>query len=149
MIEKNLGKHGDTAASEIKVIEALRNGQCDVGFVSKMMLDRRDVSLQGEELLNLETVINIPAFHHCQFDSLTSVSQDKRDLFQKALFDMDWNDKEDQIVMKAEGIRAKWMPIDERGYTTVRNAIMKEETGISPPPFTVDKNPFKSLSIFT
>ena len=114
-----------------------------------MMLDRRDVSLPGEENLNLDNIINLPLFHHCQFDSLSSVSQDKRDRFQKALFDMNWNDDEDRAVMKAEGIREKWMPCDERGYSTVRDATLKEKTSISPKPYTSDDNPFKSLSIFT
>lgn len=143
------GKHGDTAIGEIKVIEALRNGLCDAGFVSKMMLDRRDMSMPGEEQLNLDDIIRIPVFHHCQFDSLLSVSQDKRDRFQKALFDMDWNNGEDREVMKAEGIKEKWMPCDEVGYATVRSAVSTEDTTISPAPHSVEKNPFKSLSVYT
>lgn len=114
-----------------------------------MMLDRRDMSIPGEEQLNLDDIIDIPVFHHCQFDSLLSVSRDKRDRFQKALFDMDWNNEEDREVMTAEGIKEKWMPCDEEGYSTVRSAVLMEETAISPMPYSVDKNPFKSLSVYT
>jgi hypothetical protein len=114
-----------------------------------MMLDRRDMSMPGEEQLNLDDIIHIPVFHHCQFDSLLSVSQDKRDRFQKALFDMDWNNDEDREVMKAEGIKEKWMPCDEQGYATVRSAVSTEVTTISPAPLSVEKNPFRSLSVYT
>jgi ABC-type phosphate/phosphonate transport system substrate-binding protein len=144
-----VGKHGDTAVGELDVIEALRNGSCDAGFVSKMMLDRRDTTLPGENNLDLEGVIHIPVFDHCQFDALSSLSKLKRDTFQSALFEMDMNNEDDRAVMIAEGIKERWMPTRESGYDSVRAAISKEDMSVSPAPYSMQKNPFKSLTIVT
>ena len=89
-------------------IESLRNGSCDTGFVSKMMLDRRDKSCPGEDRLDLTNIISVPLFDHCQFDSLPSLSKEKINAFQSALFKMDWNKEIDRVVMQSEGIREKW-----------------------------------------
>ena len=142
------GKHGDTGAGEIDVLDNLREGTCDVGFVSKLMLDRRELTTPGNNKLDLKNMINVPLFDHCQFDCLSTLSIKKQQSFQNTLFSMDWNKPEDQIVMKAEGLRLKWQRPRESGYETVYAAISKEKNIINPLPIhTYTSNPFKSLSI--
>lgn len=131
------------------MIEALRNGTCDAGFVSKMMLDRRDVDLQGEDTLDIGGIIHIPVFDHCQFDALSSLSKQKRDSFQGTLFEMDMTNEEDRVVMIAEGIKERWMPPRESGYESVHAAISSEQVSISPAPHSIQNNPFKSLTVVT
>ena len=131
------------------MIEALRNGSCDAGFVSKMMFDRRDVCSPGEAALDIDGIIPIPLFDHCQFDALSSLSQSKRDSFQSTLFEMDWSNEEDRAVMMSEGIKEKWMPPRESGYDSVRAAISKEDITVSPSPHSMQNNPFRSLSVIT
>jgi phosphonate transport system substrate-binding protein len=100
--DKDVGKHGDTAVGEMDVIECLRTGQADVGFVSKLMFDRRDHLNIGDEKLDLINIQHVPVFDHCQFDSLSSLSMMKRIAFQEALFRMDFSKKEDRKVMISE-----------------------------------------------
>ena len=144
------GKHGDTAIGEVDVIESLRNGSCDAGFVSKLMLDRRDKSCPGEYRLDLTNIISVPLFDHCQFDSLPTLSIEKMNAFQGALFKMDWNKEIDRVVMQSEGIREKWEKPRMCGYETVSAAISQESICVSPaPPHSANCHPFKTLSIIS
>lgn len=143
--DKDLGKHGDTAVGELNVIEALRNGTADAGFVSRLMFDRRDPTAPGADRLS-ENLIRIPSFDHCQFDALPSLSIEKRDAFRRALMAMDWNCAEDNKVMLQEGIRERWEGTRENGYDILRAAIASENVGIAPPPLhSPQSHPFKSL----
>jgi hypothetical protein len=145
-----VGKHGDTALGEIDVLESLRTGLADCGFISKLMLDRRDLSCPGEEKLDIANMLKIPVFDHCQFDCLSSLSLIKRDSFQKALFQMDFNKKEDRGVMVAEGVKEKWVEYRESGYDAVCSSIENEENSIFPRPLhSIESNPFKLLSIIS
>lgn len=144
------GKHGDTAIAEVDVIEALRNGSSDAGFVSKLMLDRRDLSAPGEGNLDLDNLISVPVFDHCQFDCLPSLSREKRESFQTALFQMDWAKDEDRAVMQPEGIREKWVLPSEHGYDSVSAAISTIQVCVAPPPpHTLHSHPFRSLRIIS
>ena len=150
----DIGKHGDTAIGEVKVIEAIRNGVVDVGFVSKLMFDRRDVFAIGENELNIDNLIKIPLFDHCQFDimknsklfhtvkdppfeNISSKVNSRTtmipiiNLFQDAILSMDFNVIEEQIVMIKEGIKSKRMLARDKdgiqGYELLIDAIKHEE----------------------
>ena len=114
-----------------------------------MMLDRMDTTSPGQDTLDIDGIIHIPVFDHCQFDALSSLSKQKRDCFQSTLLEMDMNNEEDRIVMMAEGIKERWMPARESGYDTVRAAISKEDICVSPAPYSTGNNPFKSLSVIS
>jgi ABC-type phosphate/phosphonate transport system substrate-binding protein len=145
--DKDVGKHGDTAVGEIDVIEALRNGNADAGFVSKLMFDRRDISHPRETELS-ELKISVPPFDHCQFDALDTLSSAKQFAFQRALSEMDWNSEKDRKIMELEGIKRSWMPTREQGYDIMRAATEEELNVVFPPPVhTEERHPFKSLCV--
>jgi dimethylaniline monooxygenase (N-oxide forming) len=129
----DMGKHGDTAVGEIKALEVLSTTkQGDAALVSKMMWDR---AIQGE-IPNLDSkamqetceelggAANIPTFDHCQFDAIsTPNNEQKLNDFGEALLSMDWDVKEEQELLKLEGIKRKWELPRQTGYSIVRNAM--------------------------
>eukprot|EP00798_Chlamydomonas_sp_ICE-L_P019505 gene19505-26171_t len=134
----DVGKHGDTAAGEIKVLESLASDHSPqpVGLVSVMMWDRAVAgqlpSVDPAQLTARATLLTgdgdrPPMFDHCQFDSLASVPKWKQDAFQKALFAMNWDNPAHQPVMASEGLRREWMPFRDK-YHTIRSALNHYET---------------------
>jgi hypothetical protein len=128
----DLGKHGDTAAGEIKAMEMLSTTeQGDAAIVSKLYWDRAvqgliptldPVRIQDtcEELVNA----NLPTFDHCQFDAILTVDKEpKLHDFSEALLSMDWEIPEQRRLMKLEGIRKKWEGPRQTGYDIVRSAM--------------------------
>jgi hypothetical protein len=70
---------------------------------------------------SLHVVAEVPAFDHCQFDALPSMSKDRRQVFSSALFAMDFGDAADRPVMQAEGITRRYFrsPSDSNLQNTV------------------------------
>ena len=99
----DVGKHGDTAAGELQVIDALVDGRADVGFVSDFMWQRAlaEGDANSGAGVPLEVLpVEVPAFDHCQFDALSSLPTAKKDAFTKALYGMSWDDPEHRIIMQ-------------------------------------------------
>ncbi|KAG8465826.1 hypothetical protein KFE25_005396 [Diacronema lutheri] len=149
--DKDLGKHGDTAAGELEVMRALSAGEVDAGFVSDVMwskaLAAREVNGKGQaQLVVLSDVV--PPFDHCQFDAMPTLSATKRDMFSKALFAMSMGVPEHKAVMQLEGIREKWEGPREDGYARMHDALAAEPGVPFPPPLdTVSKHRFASLEV--
>ncbi len=84
--DRDLGKHGDTALGETQVLLALERGDAEAGLVSDLMWTRAinagDVNSSSQNRLR-PLAGGPPRFDHCQFDSLPSVPQSKRDAFTK------------------------------------------------------------------
>ena len=135
---EDLGKHGDTALGEISALAALSSGgiPADGALVSRMMWDRAitgqlDAHLDGtrlQETVSILKTADIPRFDHCQFDTLTSTVEDgqqssKIDAFYNTLHNMNFDDPEQQPVMKLEGIRRSWAKPRQEGYDIVRRAM--------------------------
>ncbi|CAK9024433.1 unnamed protein product [Durusdinium trenchii] len=127
--DMDLGKHGDTAVGEVSALEALLEGQAQVGLLSKMMWMR---GLQGQlpsiDAKQLEETLEVipespPLFDHCQFDVLASNPAWKRESFCDALFKMDIRNPKHEEVMRLEGIQDSWMPPRQEGYAVVQKAF--------------------------
>ena len=151
--DRDLGKHGDTAAGELEVIRALVEGEVDAGFVSGVMFDRAvgagDVNAGSRNRLEVVPGACRP-FDHCQFDAMPTLSEEKRLAFSTALFAMDWGDADQRRVMQQEGIRAKWETPREEGYAAMRDALANEEAVPFPPPHdTPEQHRFASLEVRT
>jgi len=147
--DRDVGKHGDTAAGEVEVLQALHDGRAEVGLVSQMMWDRAIAAAdinngQGTPLRLLDEAP--PVFDHCQFDTLNKT--EGVDRFTEALFAMDWNNPEHRKVMQMEGLREKWEEPRETGYDDMREALREEGNTPYPPQLHETFNhPFKSLTI--
>jgi len=149
--DRDLGKHGDTAAGELAVLEALGKGEVDAGFVSGVMwqraLDQGDVNKGGKPRLRAIPGV-VPAFDHCQFDARPGLSADKRVAFTNALFAMTMKDPDQKKVLQAEGVREAWMPPREEGYEAMRAAIAAEPAEPFPAPRdTPESHRFASLEV--
>ena len=131
----DLGKHGDTALGEVKVLEELASGIDRPAILSRMMWERAVSSqipsvdagkLQSTTKLLSETP---PVFDHCQFDTLLHPTSSKYKDFSDSLFKMDINNPNDEEAMKLEGIKNCWMPNREEGYDVIRKALraMKQD----------------------
>ncbi|KAG7337419.1 monooxygenase domain protein [Nitzschia inconspicua] len=133
----DLGKHGDTAAGEVKAMELMmgRDG-AKVAIVSKMMWDRACQgmlpSIQAADLLNRCEVLDavqLPVFDHCQFDAVLHDNdpperKEKLQDFSDALFAMNMDNPKHQPLMKLEGIQKQWEGPRQQGYNIVRNAMI-------------------------
>jgi len=146
--DRDVGKHGDTAAGELEVIQALADGRVDADFVSTIMWTRAVNA--GDLDASAFVVIPLPPFNHCQFDALPSLPPAKRDAFERALFAMSMSDPDQARVLQLEGIKERWVKPDESGYEAMRAALADEPSVPFPGPlFSVDSHPFKSLVVET
>lgn len=149
--DRDVGKHGDTAAGELEVLRALGAGEVDAGFVSDVMWKRglADGSVNGKgkgQLLVIDGVV--PPFDHCQFDAMPTLPAAKRDAFAKALFAMSMANPEHAAVMKLEGVSERWEQPREEGYAAMRAALGAESARPFPPPLdTPDAHRFASLDV--
>lgn len=152
--DRDVGKHGDTAAGELEVIDALMEGRAEAGFVSDIMWQR---ALQdGPSVGNTLAVcpaLPIPRFDHCQFDALATLAPAKRESFSSALFSMTMSDPAAAHAMKLEGIQECWedgVSRDDIGYSGMLDALKAEEPGPFPGPLhTLESHPFRSLTVST
>eukprot|EP00808_Paulinella_micropora_P029349 g15247.t1 len=131
----DLGRHGDTGAGELKVLERLAAGDPTTpkaAVLSKLMwtraLEGRYPTVDKDKLAAAVHALSgaentPPCFDHCQFDTLPSVPSAKREGFAKALFAMDMCNPKHAPAMKLEGVAKEWKPNREQGYDIIRKAM--------------------------
>jgi ABC-type phosphate/phosphonate transport system substrate-binding protein len=110
--DRDVGKHGDTAHGETAVLQALRSGAAEAGFVSELMWQRALAEPGATEGLSLCDAAAPPPFDHCQFTALRArLSARRAAAFQEALFAMDGSGHpEDAQTLALEGVRRGWLP---------------------------------------
>lgn len=146
--DRDLGKHGDTAAGELEVIRALVEGEVEAGFVSGIMFEGASQADKAE-LKIIPGVV--PRFNHCMFDARPGLSAAKREAFSKALSAMTMSDPDQKHVMQQEGISKQWEASPpEEGWDAMRAALANEDAVPFPPPLdTPAKHRFASLEVRT
>ena len=146
--DRDLGKHGDTAAGELEVIRALVNGEVEAGLISAYMYAA--ASAADKEKLKIISGV-VPPFNHCMFDARPGLSPDKRAAFSKALNAMSMSNPDQAKVMKQEGITKEWVAEpSEAGWDAMRDALAEEPNVPFPPPLdTPAKHRFASLEVRT
>jgi ABC-type phosphate/phosphonate transport system substrate-binding protein len=118
--DSDVGKHGDTGASELEVLRALREGRAQAGAVGDLVWAGEQAA--GRVDPSLTTLYTTPGFDHCMFDALPSLSDEKAEAFRKALFAMKWEQPAHRRLLELEGLRA-WMEPREEGYASLRAAL--------------------------
>lgn len=127
--DTDLGKHGDTGDSELKVLEAVNDGEAAAGAVGAPIWAR--LKNQASPLVTgLEVQWRSPDYYHCNFTVLGSMERATADRWLEALLAMDYNDPKVRNAMDLEGVK-KWLPGDETGYRTLAEA-MKEQGYLTP-----------------
>jgi ABC-type phosphate/phosphonate transport system substrate-binding protein len=124
--DTDLGKHGDTGDSELRVVRAVAGGAADAGALGDATFARlrsEGLSPAGE----VEVVWRSPTYCHCNFTALPSLPQELAERWQQTLLAMDHDDPSVRHAMDLEGVH-RWLPGDRRGYAALEAAL----AGVSP-----------------
>jgi ABC-type phosphate/phosphonate transport system substrate-binding protein len=119
--DTDLGKHGDTGTSELDVLAALRDGRADAGAVGDLVWVAEQAAGRVDPS-RVDVLWTTPGFDHCMFDALPSLYADAREVFQKALFAMSFDQPAHRRILELEGLK-QWLPPREEGYASLRAAL--------------------------
>jgi phosphonate transport system substrate-binding protein len=120
----DVGKHGDTGASELEVLKAVLDGTADAGALGSPLwaaVQERGIVPAGA----LAEVWTSPPYSHCMFTAAPGLDEQIRQRFADALYGMSWDDPVHRAVLDAEGLR-RWMPPDADGYGSLSEACRQQ-----------------------
>ncbi|HEX2053637.1 MAG TPA: PhnD/SsuA/transferrin family substrate-binding protein [Actinomycetota bacterium] len=122
--DTDLGKHGDTGDSELRVLRAVADGRADAGAVGAPLW--ASLKSKADPLTNgLEVQWRSEDYYHCNFTALDSLDPDLSRRWSRALLAMDYNDPQLRHAMDLEGVK-KWLPGGEDGYSTLTEAMAQQ-----------------------
>ncbi len=125
--DTDLGKHGDTGDSELRVIRAVAEGAADAGALGEPTL----AAFRAERVpaaAELEVAWRSPTYYHCNFTALPSLDDRLAEQWLQALLAMSYDDPSMRQAMALEGVR-RWLPGDRSGYGALAAAMSKEPPG--------------------
>jgi ABC-type phosphate/phosphonate transport system substrate-binding protein len=122
--DTDLGKHGDTGDSELRVLEAVRSGDADAGAVGDATWARLRADGQPEAA-GLRAIWRSPVYCHCCFTARPTLDPDLAARWLALLLAMDYDDPALRHVMDLEGVK-RWLPGDKAGYR-VLTAAMRDQ----------------------
>jgi phosphonate transport system substrate-binding protein len=118
--DSDVGKHGDTGASEAEVVRALLDGRADAGAIGSPFWQ----TVQSERLVPqgaLREIWTSPPYNHCMFTARPDLDPSLTRRFSDALAGMRWDNPRHRAVLEAEGLR-RWVGPELEGYTSLREA---------------------------
>jgi phosphonate transport system substrate-binding protein len=118
--DSDVGKHGDTGASELEVLKAVLEGKADAGAVGSPFWE----GILAKKLVPAGAVVDVwtsPSFSHCMFTAKVGLGADVIERFKKALFGMRWENPAHRPVLEAEGLK-EWLPPLATGYASLEAA---------------------------
>jgi len=117
----DVGKHGDTGASELEVLRAVQDGRADAGAVGHATWLRW--LEQGQvNTTQVDSVWTSPPYDHCNFTALPDFDRELAARWQKALLRMNAEDPRWRRVMDLEGLN-RWVAGHKEGYADVLAAF--------------------------
>ena len=122
--DSDVGKHGDTGASEVEVVRAVLDGRADAGAIGSPFWK----AVQSERLVPegaLQEIWTSPPYHHCMFIARPGLDQALERRFSEALSAMDYENPAHRAVLDAEGLR-RWVPPHLDGYDALREASARQ-----------------------
>jgi ABC-type phosphate/phosphonate transport system substrate-binding protein len=120
----DLGKHGDTGASESDVVRAVLDGRADVGAIGSPFWN----AVRSERLVPegaLTEIWTSPPFNHCMFTARSDLDPALEQAFAKALFAMSFDNPLHRPVLEAEGLR-QWIAPQLDAYASLRAASSQQ-----------------------
>lgn len=120
----DLGKHGDTGASESDVVRAVLDGRADVGAIGSPFWN----AVRSERLVPqgaLTEIWSSPRFNHCMFTARSDLDPALEQAFAKALFAMSFDNPIHRPVLEAEGLR-EWIAPQLDSYASLRDASSQQ-----------------------
>ena len=120
----DIGKHGDTGASEAEVVRAVLDGRADAGAVGSPFWN----AVGAERLVPsgaLSEVWRSPPYNHCMFTARPDLDPSLGQRFTEALSKMSYDNPSHRAVLDAEGLR-RWEVPHLDGYDSLRQAAAKQ-----------------------
>ncbi len=122
--DRDVGKHGDTGASELDVLAAIVLGHADAGFVGDATWAR--LLAEGRiDSTRVKSVWTSPGYHHCNFSVLPDFPAEREQAFLGPLFAMKYDDQRARAIMDLEGLKA-WVPPSTAGYASLEAAMRQQ-----------------------
>jgi phosphonate transport system substrate-binding protein len=122
--DSDLGKHGDTGASEVEVVRAVLDGRADAGAIGSPFWN----SVRTERLVpqgGLREVWSSPAYNHCMFTARPGLDSERERRFVEALLAMSYDNPAHRAILDAEGLE-RWLAPHVDGYAALREAAAHE-----------------------
>jgi len=122
--DSDIGKHGDTGASEVEVVRAVLDGRADAGAIGSLFWK----AVQSQGLMPEGALCEIwtsPPYHHCMFTARPDVDPALERRFAAALSAMSYDNPAHRTVLDAEGLR-RWVPPQVDGYEALREAGLQQ-----------------------
>jgi phosphonate transport system substrate-binding protein len=120
----DVGKHGDTGASEVEVVRAVLDGRADAGAIgSPFWKTVRTERLVPEGALT--EIWTSPPYNHCMFTSRPDLDVSLERRFAEALSGMSYDNPTHRAVLDAEGLH-HWVEPHLDGYTALREACVRQ-----------------------
>ncbi|MGB7855978.1 MAG: PhnD/SsuA/transferrin family substrate-binding protein, partial [Pseudolabrys sp.] len=120
----DLGKHGDTGASEVEVVRAILDGRADAGAIGSPFWK----AVQVERLVpqgSLTEIWTSPPYNHCMFTARPDLDPVLQQRFAEALSGMSYDNPKHRGVLEAEGLQ-RWLEPHLDGYESLREASARQ-----------------------
>jgi phosphonate transport system substrate-binding protein len=120
----DVGKHGDTGASEVEVVRAILDGRADAGAIGSPFWN----TLRTERLAPegaLTEIWTSPPYNHCMFTARTDLDPALERKFAEALYGMNYDNPNHRAVLDAEGLK-RWVSPQLDGYESLRAASLRQ-----------------------
>jgi len=117
--DTDVGKHGDTGASELHAMRAVLAGEADAAAVGVSTWEAP--SLREELTSRLDPFWESPGYCHCNFTALEALPAERRAAWTAHLLAMDWDDPDHRPILEMEGLR-RWVRPELEGYTALFEA---------------------------
>jgi phosphonate transport system substrate-binding protein len=122
--DSDLGKHGDTGASEVEVVRAVLDGRADAGAIGSPFWK----AVRSERLVPEGALADIwtsPPYNHCMFTARPGLDPALDRRFAEALSAMSYDNPVHRAVLDAEGLE-RWLPPRLDGYDALREACERQ-----------------------
>jgi phosphonate transport system substrate-binding protein len=120
----DVGKHGDTGASEVEVVRAVLDGRAEAGAIGSPFWN----TLRAQRLVPegaLTEIWTSPPYNHCMFTTRPDLDLQLERRFAEALFGMSYDNPGHRTVLEAEGLR-RWVAPRLDGYQALRDAATRQ-----------------------
>ena len=122
--DSDVGKHGDTGASEVEVVRAVLDGRADAGAIGSPFWN----VVQTERLVPegaLTEIWTSPPYNHCMFTARPGLDPGLARRFVEALSGMSYDNPIHRSVLDAEGLHHWELPHVD-GYEALREASARQ-----------------------
>ena len=120
----DVGKHGDTGASEVEVVRAVLDGRADAGAIGSPFWD----TVRNQRLVpegGLREIWSSPAYNHCMFTARPDLDKEQERRFVEALLAMSYDNPVHRPILEAEGLQ-RWLTPHLDGYAALRQAAAQQ-----------------------